>query len=433
MDPTTIGVIGITALVVLIMAGVPVGIAMAIVGFGGFSLVAGLDAALGVIKTVPYTTLASYSLSVIPFFVLMGQVVYYAGISEDLFSAAYKWLGRLPGGLAMSTVVACALFGAICGSSPATAATMGTVALPAMKEYKYEPSLSAACVACAGSLGIMIPPSIGLMVYGIITMQSISKLFIAGIMPGILLASLFILVIFFLVKRKPEIGPPGPSCGLKEKLAALVGVRDVVILFLVVIGGMFAGLFTPTEAAAVGAFGSLVLAALRKKLTYETLVKSLLDTSRVTAMIFLILIGAMMLGYFFAATRLPSTLAELLSSSHLPRHIILAGILLTYIFLGCIMDSLAMILLTVPIFYPVILNLGFDPIWFGVIVVMVMEQGLITPPVGLNCYVVAGLDKTIPLETVFKGILPLWAAIIVGAIILTVFPQIATFLPNLLR
>lgn len=433
MSSLAIGLAGIVLLVIIMLLGTPIGIAMGLVGFCGFAYVAGADAALGVLKTVPYSTAASYALSVIPLFVLMGQFAFYSGLSKELYDAAYKWLGRFPGGMAMATIAGCAGFAAICGSSPATAATMGTVALPEMKKYKYHPGLATGSIAAGGTLGILIPPSVGFILYGVITQQSIGKLFLAGIIPGIVLAALFILTIWLVVLKRPDLGPPGPRVSFREKLMATGRTWGILLLFFVVIGGMLLGVFSPTEAAAVGAFGAMFMAFAKGLMKWRVLVDCLLDTGRVTAMIFLILIGAMIFGYFLAVTKLPMQLADFLTGLDMPRYVILTGIILIYMFLGCIMDSLAMVLLTVPIFYPVVTGLGFDPIWFGVIMVIIMEQGLITPPVGLNVFVIGGIARDTELYTIFRGIFPFWITMLIMIVILVIFPQIALFLPNLAK
>ncbi|MCL6476930.1 MAG: TRAP transporter large permease [Peptococcaceae bacterium] len=433
MDPLIVGVIGVLVMFALMALGMSIGVAMAVVGFAGFAYVAGWGAAVGLLKTVPYSSAANYSLSVIPLFVLMGQFAFSSGLSRELYFVCYRWLGHLPGGLAIATIGGCAGFAAICGSSPATAAAMGTVALPEMKKYKYHPSLATGSIAAGGTLGILIPPSIGFVIYGIITGNSIGKLLLAGVVPGIVLALLYIIAIYLLVRNDPGKGPAGPKVGFTEKIKALKDVWGILTLFLVVIGGMFVGFFTATEAAAVGAFGAFMFLAFRRKLTWGTLKVCLLGTGRTTAMIFVILIGAYIFGYFLTVTKIATSLAEFISTLPAPPTIILISILIVYIILGCIMDSLAMIMLTVPIFYPVIISLGFDPIWFGVIMVVVMEQALITPPVGMNVYVIGGVAKDVPLDTIFKGILPFWLAIIVLIAILIAVPQLALFLPSIMR
>lgn len=433
MDPFLVGVIGIILMVLLLLSGIPVGITMSVVGFGGFAYLVSIDGALALLKVTPYKVVSSYTLIVIPLFVLMGNFAYYSGLSKELYNTFYRWLGHLPGGLAIATVGGCAGFAAICGSSPATAATMGTVALPEMKKYRYEPSLATGSVAAGGTLGILIPPSVGFILYGVITENSIGKLLIAGIVPGLVLMLFYMVTVYLIVMRHPEKGPPGPRFTMKERIYSLKDIWAVLLLFVFVIGGMFVGLFTPTEAAAVGAFGAFVFMVLRRQCSWENLKKCLQDTGRTTAMVFVIMIGAYLFGYFLAVTKIPIEMAAWVSSLSVPPVVILAGILVVYMFLGCIMDAIAMILLTVPIIYPVVTALGFDPIWFGVLIVVVMEQALITPPVGVNVYVIGGVAKDVPLNVIFRGIFPFWLAIVVFIVVLIAFPKLALFLPNIMK
>jgi len=380
-----------------------------------------------------YDTFSSYSLTTIPLFVLMGQIAFHSGISRGLFTAAYHWLGRLPGGLAMSTVGACTAFGAICGSGPATAATIASVALPEMRRYKYDMELATGCVAAGGGLGMLIPPSIVFIVYAILTELSIGKLFIAGIVPGLLIAALFCGAIYALCKLNPKLGPGGPKFTLREKVASLKGVWETTTLFVLVMGGMFLGFYTATEAAAIGAAGAALVAWLKGELTFAKLVRCLNETIRTSCMVLTIVGGAVIFGKFLAVTRVPSTVAAWLSSLPLPAWGIVGLILLFYLVGGCFLDALALDILTIPIFYPVIKELGYDLIWFGVMIVVVTQMGVITPPVGVNVYLVSGMARDVPLEKVFRGSLPFLAVLIVAAAILTAFPQIATFLPGLIK
>lgn len=408
-----------------------IGIAMGIVGFVGFGVVAGWDAALGVLGTVPYTTFASDSMSVIPLFILMGAFAFEAGMSEDLYRAVHTIFGNLRGGLAMATVAACACFAAISGSSLATAATLGRVAMPEMKKYNYDEGLATGAIAAGGCIGILIPPSVILLIYGIITEQSIAKLFMAGIIPGILEALFYIVTIWILTKRNPALGPPGPSVERKEKFLSFLHTWDVIVLFLLVIGGLYAGIFTPTEAAGMGAFGAFCFAILRGRMKWSNFKNSLTSTVSTTGMLFIIVLGAMILGYFFSVTRLPVEFANMVSALPVNRYVILFFIIVVYLILGCLMDSLAIVLLTVPVFYPLILQLNFDPIWFGIIVVRVTEIGLISPPVGLNVYVLHGITK-VPMPTIFRGVMPFLAADICELALLVSIPQLSLFLPNLM-
>ncbi len=432
MNPTTIGFIGIVVLIVLILVRMNIGICMGLVGFVGFACITGLEPALGVLKTVPYTTFASHGMSVIPLFILMGSFAFAAGMSEDLYRAVHKLFGSLRGGLAMATVAACACFAAISGSSLATAATLGRVAMPEMQKYKYDDALATGSIAAGGSIGILIPPSVILIIYGILTEQSIGKLFLAGFIPGILEALFYIITIMILTRLKPELGPPGPRTTVGEKMLALLKTWEVIVLFLLVIGGIYTGLFTPTEAAGIGAFCTFFFALLRRKMNWENFASSLSNSMQTTGMLFLIVLGAMILGYFFSITRLPFELASAVSALPVNRYVILILILLVVLLLGCLMDSLAIVLLTVPVFYPLILELGFNPIWFGILVVRVTEMGLITPPVGLNVFIIKGITN-VPMETVFRGVFPFLIADLCEIIVMILFPQIVLFLPNLMN
>jgi C4-dicarboxylate transporter DctM subunit len=433
MSPLQIGILGCICLLVLLTTSMPVAFVMTLVGVAGFALVINPNAALSMMTMEIYNTFSSYSLTVIPLFVLMGQVAFHSGISRRLFNTAYKWMGHWPGGLAMSTIGACTAFGAICGSGPATAATMAAVVLPEMKRYKYDMELATGAVAAGGSLGMLIPPSVVFIVYAVLTEQSIGKLFIAGILPGLLIALLFCLTIWLQCKRHPHLGPAGPKTSPSEKIKSLAGVSETLILFLLVMIGMFTGLFTPTEAAAVGAAGALGIAVIRRKFSFILLVRSIKETIRTSCMVMIIVAGAVVFGRFLAVTRIPYELATFLASLPLPGWMIIAFIILFYLFAGCFVDALGLVMLTIPIFYPVVINLGFDPIWFGVIIVVVTQMGVISPPVGVNVYVVSGIERDVPLQTIFKGALPFLIALVAAAILLIVFPQIALYLPNLIR
>jgi C4-dicarboxylate transporter DctM subunit len=430
VSPTVIGLIGIVVLVMFFLIGMPVGFAMAFVGMAGFCLLVSPDAGLSLLARDFFANLSAYSLTVIPMFIFMGSIAYASGMSRRLYEAGYTVFGQMRGGLAMATIAACAGFAAMCGSTNATAAAMGRVALPEMKRYNYNDSLATGCVAAAGSLGILIPPSTIFIIYGIMTEQSIGKLFIAGVLPGVMLAGLFIAVVLILCKRNPNLGPGGMPTTFKQKLAGLAGIIEMVILFALVIGGLFLGWFSPTQAGAAGAFGALIIGLARRQLTWKGFLFAVKDTLRITCMVMIIVTGAIIFGHFMAVAKLPLVLSEWVGGLPLPPMAIMGVIVLLYLVGGCFMDALALITLTVPIIYPVVLVLGFDPIWFGVIIVLVTEMGVITPPVGLNVYVIKGVAEDVPLETIFKGVLPFLAALIVAVIILMIFPQIATFLPS---
>jgi C4-dicarboxylate transporter DctM subunit len=428
-----IGVLGIVILFIFLAFRMYIGMAMALLGFLGIWILSGLYPAASILGIVPHAEGSSYTLSVIPLFVLMGQFAFVSGISADIYKTVYAWMGRLRGGLSMATVLACAGFAAVCGSSLATGATMGTVAIPEMRKYKYDMRLATGCVAAGGTLGILIPPSIGFVIYGILIEESIGKLFMAGFLPGILLAVLFILAIYIQCKLKPEIGPRGPATTFKVKVKSLGGTWGMLLLFFLVMGGIYLGVFTPTEAAGVGAFGAFVFALAKGKLNKQSFIQSLMETGKTTAFIFLIIIGANIFSSFMGLAKLPMALADLMVALPLSRYFILAAILLVYIALGCVMDCYAIMILTVPIIFPVVEALQFDPIWFGVVMVIVLEMGLITPPVGLNVYVLKGVAPDVPFTTIFKGIWPYLMVEAVAIVILTIFPGIALFIPSLMN
>jgi len=433
MTPTEAGIYGFIVLVALMFLKIPVGFVMALVGLMGFAFLVSWDAALNLMAQDFSSIFGSYNLTVIPLFVLMGQMAHHSGMSGRLFHAAYRFLGTLPGGLAVATIGACAGFSAICGSTSATAATMAAVALPEMKKYNYDPALATGVVAAGGSLGILIPPSTIFIVYGIMTEQSVGKLFLAGVMPGILMTLLFIVTVFIWTWNRPDLAMPGARFTLREKIASLAGVVETLILFVAVMGGLFIGFFTPTEAAAIGAFGTLLIAVVGRHLSWKGFTQSLVETTRVSCMILVIVAGATVFGHFLAVTRIPFDVGNWVMGLQMPPWGVMALIILVYIVLGCLMDSLAMIMLTIPIFFPVITALGYDPIWFGVIIVLVTGMGVITPPVGINVYVVAGVARDVPLHVIFRGALRLLAAQVVTAILLILFPQIALWLPAMMQ
>jgi tripartite ATP-independent transporter DctM subunit len=351
----------------------------------------------------------------------------------EIYQTVYRWIGFLPGGLSMATIGACGGFAAISGSSLAAAATMGMVALPEMKRFKYDNALATGCVAAGGTLGILIPPSTVMIIYGILTEQPIATLFIAGILPGLLLTGLFILTVYIVTKIKPSLGPPGPRFSMKERIYSLKDTWSIFSLFLLVIGGLYTGWFTPTEAAGVGAFGAFAITLIKKRLTWDNLKVSLEQTVRTTAMVFLILIGAHIFGYFLTISQIPDQLSILATEWGLSKYAILALIIFAYIIMGCFMEGLALMVLTIPIVYPLVLELGFDPIWFGVIITLVMEMSLITPPVGINVFIISGISKDVPMYVIFRGIIPFWCAMLVCVIFLILFPQIALWLPLTMR
>lgn len=431
MDPVNVGIIGIILLVFFFLIRVPVAFAMAIVGFLGFSYLSSFKAGLKLLSRDIFEQFSSFPLSAIPMFILMGSFAYASGIGKRLYDAAYTILGSLKGGLTMATVVACGFFAAICGSTAATAATIGKIALPEMKRFNYDDTLATGCMASAGTLGILIPPSTIFLVYGIMTEQSIGKLFVAGIIPGIILTILFILVVWIICLKNPSAGPPGPSTSIKEKIYSLSGIIEALFLFGLVIGGLFFGWFTPTQAGGIGAAGALLIGLVRRQLKWYTFIESTKDGLRTSCMVLCVIACATVFGHFMAISTIPFVLADWVGNLPLHPMAIMGIIIFIYLIGGCFMDSMALVVLTVPVIYPVVVRLGFDPIWFGVIIVLVSEMGVITPPVGVNVYVIKGIAPDIPLETIFKGIFPFLIAIIINTGILMLFPKLALILPGL--
>jgi C4-dicarboxylate transporter, DctM subunit len=432
MDSVTIGYIGVVVLVVLLFSGIHIGVVMGFIGFGGLIYLIGWSPSLSILQTGLFSAFADYDLTVIPLFILMGEFCFHGNISSDLYTSAHKFLGGLRGGLAMATIGACAAFAAVCGSGIATAATMTTVAMPEMRKYKYNDGLATGTLAAGGTIGILIPPSVIMVIYGMLTQQSIGTLFLAGFIPGILQAAMFIAVIGFLCWRKPELGPPGPHYPLKEKIKSLNNTWIVITLFLIVIGGIYFGIFSPTAGAGIGATGAFLFALARRKLKWPQFKDSLIETVKTSAMIFFIIFGAMILNKFLAVTQLPAHLAGFVAGLSISPYIIWFVIVVFYIFLGCIMDEIGMILLTVPILYPIVINLGFDPIWFGIMVVIICEMGMIVPPVGMNVFVIKGMIPEVPTYTIYRGILPFLYMDIIEVAILTAFPIIVLWLPQVL-
>jgi len=429
MSPIEIGIIGIFVLFGLMLLGMPIGLAMGLTGFLGIYAISGTDAALIRLALTAFSTTNSYIISLLPLFTLMGELAFISGITQDAYYAGYKWIGYRPGGLAMATIAGCASFAAVCGSSIATAATMGSAALPEMRRYNYNPSLSTASVAAGGTLGILIPPSMGFVLYGLLTEQSIGKLLISGILPGILLSLLFIIVIMIWTKIDPKAGPSGPKFSWSEKFTALKNVWPVFLLFFLVIGGIYTGIFTTTEAAAIGTFCTFLIALGKRKLNKENLILSFNATLRTTGMIFVLIICAQIFSYFIAVSRVSASLASFIIGLPVPPIGILIAVLILYLLLGCVMEVFSAMLIITPIIYPMIIELGFHPIWFGVITVIMLEMGLITPPVGMNVFVIAGIARDVPMYTIFKGIWPFVFAMAICIVLLILFPEIALFLP----
>jgi C4-dicarboxylate transporter DctM subunit len=436
MSGPTIGMIVIGCMLFMMIIRVPIAISMFIAGAGGYIAISGLAPLLGFLKTSPYSQLSSYSLSVVPLFLLMGHLATHAGISRAIFRAANALFGSMRGGLSIASIGGCAMFGAICGSSLATAATMGKVALPEMKRYKYSGALATGTLAAGGTLGILIPPSIILVIYAILTEQNVAKMFLAAFIPGFLAAFGYMIAVSVYVRLYPESGPAGAKVDNRERFEAMIGVLPAIILFIVVIGGIYSGVFTPTEAAAFGVLGTGVI-AWWNGITREEIAETLTGTAVSSGMIYMILLGAGIFNAFLTQTQLPQSLAETIGSSGLSPMLILMMILLMYLVMGCVMDSLSMILLTIPIFFPVIesLDFGMSPedtaIWFGIIALVVVEVGLITPPVGLNVFIINKLAGDVPMTETFKGVLPFLISDFLRIIILVSFPVLTLFLIRL--
>ena len=427
-----IAALGVVVFLVLILLGMNIGLALLLVGFVGYAIVINPVAALTVLRTEPFTQGSSYAMIVIPLFIMMGNFAFRAGLSSSLYNAANKWLSRVPGNLAAASVAACAGFGAICGSCAATCATMGTIAIPEMRKNNYADTLATGSVAMGGTLGILIPPSTPMVLYCIMAETSIGAVFSAGVLPGIMLAVLCILTIVLIVKLDPNKAPAPWKCSWKERFQSLIGLIGVVILFGVVLGGMFAGFFSVNQAAAIGAFLAFLLMLWQQKgFNKKDFMAAMKDSVTTFSMTFLIVIGASIFCKFLAVTQMPMILADAIGNMNVSPYIILVLITLIYIFLGAIMDELPMIMLTVPIFLPIMEELGFHPIWFAIYIVLVMEMGAICPPVGLNCFIISGIAKDIPLARIYKGILPFMITIVAAIVIITAFPDLVLILPRL--
>ena len=429
------GLIGLVLMMLIAFVRVPIALAMGIVGVVGYAYMRDWNwtVAFAIAQTKVYETGRNYTLSVVPLFILMGNFVTRAGMSQELFRAAYAFIGHLRGGLAMATIVASAGFGAICGSSIATAATMAKVAYPSMRRFGYSDRLATGAIAAGGTLGILIPPSTIMVIYGVFTETNIGKLFAGGIVPGILAAALLCLAVLYSTWRDPRSGPPGPRTAWAERGAALVQVWGVAALFLFVMGGIYGGLFTATEGAGMGAFGALVFALGRRALSWRTLYAALVESARTTSMLFMILIGALVFAEFINITTMPADLKTLVTRFEVHPLLVVAAICAIYVILGTAMEELSMVLLTIPVFFPVIVHLGFDPVWFGVLIVTVVEIGLISPPVGMNLFVLKTLLPEVGTATVFRGVMPFMVADVIRLAILIALPPITLWLPSLMR
>lgn len=428
-----VGIIGILVLFMLILLRFPVGLALLLVGFGGYITVTNLKIGMSQVGISTFSTVKDFNLSVMPMFILMGMFLSYSGLAKELYKAVDAWVGHVRGGLAMATIGAAAVFSSISGSVTATTATMAKVTLPEMKKYEYQPSMSTASVAAGGTLGILIPPSVILILYGVLTMENIGELLIGGLIPGLILTVGFMLTIYFQILKNPSLAPRKTSRkSLIDMILSLKSVWPFLLIFILSIGGIYFGFFTPTEAGGVGAAGAFAVAAVTKRLNWQRLIESLDETVRLTVMIFMILIGASLFSKFLAMTQIPMNFASYVAGLGWSPYLILFLILFVYLILGCFLEGIAILVLTMPITYPMITEMGFDGIWFGIVMVMVLNMGLITPPVGLNVYIISGVAKDIPIQTIFRGVLPMLLTMLLFTILIIFVPEIVTFLPSMI-
>lgn len=432
MTPITVGLIGIGVLLLALFIGIPIAFALALVGVLGLCLLVGPTAALGILPRDIFEEFYSYPLTVITMFVLMGSYAFASGMGKRSYDTSHTVLGHLPGGLAIASVAAATAFGAVCGSAAATAATIGKIALPEMKHYNYGDTLATGCVASAGGLGILVPPSSAFIVYGVLTEQSIGKLFVSGIFPALILAAVFTGAIVLACLRNPALAPPGARTSWKEKVISLAGLSDTLILFVVTMGGLFSGWFSPTQAGAVGAGGTLLIGIARRQLDWQGFLMATKDGLVIACMVLCLIAGATVFGHFMALSTVTTSLLQWMTGLPLPPIGILAIMCAVFFIFGCFIDTMPLIVILVPLFFPVVTAFGFDPIWFGVIIVLLAAVGLITPPVGVSAFVVKGVAQEVPLESIFKGVLPFIAAYVLTLAIVMAFPQIATFLPSLI-
>jgi len=429
MSPEMIGALGLGVLLILLFAGMWIGAAMALVGFVGYALIMGVNPAFSVISMIPFTTMSTYMMTTVPLYIFMGVVLFQSGVGADLYETAYTLVGQLRGGLAMATVLACPLFAAITGVSAPALVTMGKVALPAMRKHNYDDNLALGSVACAGGLAFLIPPSVVLIIYGVLTQTSISKLYMAGFIPGVLLAGLFVATILIISIRNPKAGPAGPKTGFKDKVVSLKLTWPTVLLFLVVLGGIYMGVFTPTEGGAVGAFGALVITISMRRLNFKKFVAAALESTQTTALVMLLIIGAYILMKFLAVSQLTTLMSTFIAGLAVPNVVIFAGIVVLYIILGMFLDIISAVILTIPVIFPMVMALGFDPVWYGVVVVVLVEMGLVTPPVGMDAFMLSGAID-VPVTKIFRSVIPFLLAEVVCIALLVAFPQIVLWLPG---
>jgi tripartite ATP-independent transporter DctM subunit len=433
MTPVITGIVGLVAFLVLMVLGVPVGINMALVGFCGIWYLNGFSASFNVLALSSFSTIYTYDYACLILFIIMAQVIVVSGFGTDLYTFARKWMGQFVGGLNIATIGACAVFAAMTATPMAPLVTMTAVALPEMKKSKYDIALAAGTIAAGSTLGPLIPPSGILIMYGILVQESIGELFMAGIVPGIVLAFMMILMIYVRGKLNPSLCPPGPKTSFKEKLLAISSGGEIIALVLILLGGIIVGWFTPTEAGAVGAFGAIVFALARRRLSWQKTKEAVVDISSQVGMLFICIIGALVLSRFVALSTLPMQLANFIVGLDVPPLAVMALIIIIYLILGAFVDMMPLFLLTVPIFTPIVVSLGFSPIWFGILLVVVTNMALLSPPVGMLVYIMSGITKEVPMETIFKGVLPFVGVMLVFCFIIMLFPALVTFLPNLMK
>lgn len=427
MTPEVIGILGLIVFFILLLLNMPIGLALLITGFGGYILISGWDVALNQLGSSSFGTAASYSLSVMPMFILMGMFLSNSGLSRDLFDAVNKIIGHWRGGLGLATIGASTIFSSISGSATATTATMARVSIPEMKKYNYDSRLSTASVAAGGTLGFLIPPSVILILYGVLTYEPIGELLLAGFIPGIVMALMFMLTINLQVRMNPDLAPrKTEKTELKDKLASLKKVMPFLIVFIISIGGIYVGFFTPSEAGGIGAIGSLIIAVLSRKMSWKNFIDSLLETLRLTGMIFFVLIGAGLFAQFLSQSRIPVKVINFATSLDVSPYFILVAVLFVLFILGMFLESIAILVLTLPIIHPLIIDLGFDGVWFGVIMVLIINLGLLTPPLGMSVYIIHGIVPEISIPQIFRGVTPMIFTIIACIVLLTIFPEIVT-------
>jgi C4-dicarboxylate transporter DctM subunit len=433
MSPAMVGIAGFCLFFVLIFLNMPIGFVMALIGFVGFGLIRGFDPAMSLLSVQTYRTASEFILGAIPLFIAMGFLAMHLGLSTDLFHAMNKWIGQLRGGLAMAATGACSMFAAICGDAVATAAAIGVVALPQMRKNKYADVLSTGVLASAGNLGFLIPPSLALLIYAVITEQSIGTLFAAGILPGLLLAAFFVITIWLWCRIKPELSTAAPPASWGERFSSLRYISGSALVIVLVLGGIYGGIFTPTEAAAIGVFGVIIVGFAFRRVTWQRFAAGISDTALLTGKIFILITGARIFMRLITVSEIPLNMAETIAALQLSPYVFLVMVLVFYIIMGFVADILAIILITVPVLHPVLVGMGFDPVWISILIVVTVLMGMVTPPVGIVVFALSGVFKDVPVYTIFKGVLPFVGAMIVALVFMVAFPQIVLFLPNLLK